>query len=112
MTWAEEENELRIVGIAELAVDGKTESVPVKTSAAISVGWSQQDTTAEDVHVLDHAARRVWPAGRNAAQRRLCGVPRLIGVRVVNRSGFDTHFHVGKEGHVMSHALDVVRSFQ
>jgi NAD+ synthase len=60
VTCAEEENELRIVGIAELAVDGKTESVPVKASAAISVGWSQQDTTTEDVHTLDHAARRVW----------------------------------------------------
>ncbi len=77
MTCAEEENELRIVGIAELAVDGKTESVPVKTSAAISVGWSQQDTTTEDVHALDHAARRVWLAGRIAARRRLCRVPRL-----------------------------------
>lgn len=77
MTCAEEENELRIVGIAELAVDGKTESVPVKTSAAISVGWSQQDTTTEDVHALDHAARRVWLAGRIAARRRLGRVPRL-----------------------------------
>ena len=74
VTCAEEENELRIVGIAELAVHGKTESVPVKTSAAISVGWSQQDTTTEDVHALDHAARRVGLAGRIAARRRLCRV--------------------------------------
>jgi hypothetical protein len=44
VTSAEEENELRIVATTELAADGKTESVPVETSAPISVGWSQQDS--------------------------------------------------------------------
>jgi len=109
VTCAEEENELRIVGIAELAVHGKTESVPVKTSAAISVGWSQQDTTTEDVHVLDHAARRVAPAcwqHRRTARARP-GAP-LDRVRVANRSGLIRTSHVGKEDHVMSHALSVV----
>ncbi len=50
MTSAEEEYEPRIVAITELAAYGKTESVPVETSTAIPVGWSQQDPATEYVH--------------------------------------------------------------
>jgi hypothetical protein len=54
---AEEEDEPGIVAIAELTVDSKTESVPVETSTAIQVGWSQQDPATEDVHASDHAGQ-------------------------------------------------------
>ena len=67
MTSAEEEYEPRIVAITELAADGKPESVPIETSTAISVGWSQQDPATEYIHTPDHAAHPVMPIGSRVA---------------------------------------------
>jgi len=56
VTSAEEEDEPRIVAIPEFTVDSETERVPVETSTAVQVGWSQQDPATEYVHTRDHAA--------------------------------------------------------
>jgi hypothetical protein len=84
VTSAEKENKPRIVAVTELARDGKAESVPVETSAAISIGWPQQDPATEDVHAPDHAARPgtpIWrPQGRSrtmAASQYAARVPQL-----------------------------------
>jgi DNA-nicking Smr family endonuclease len=63
---AEEEDEPRIVGWAELAVDSETERVPIETSTAIPVSRSQQDTATEDFHtpIMPRARRhRLATAG-------------------------------------------------
>ena len=62
MTSTEEEDKPRIVPVTELTTDGKTESVPIEPSAAIPVGWSQQNPATEDVHTPDHSARPVASA--------------------------------------------------
>jgi hypothetical protein len=88
VTSTEKENKPRITAVTELARDGKAESVPVETSAAISIGWSQQDPATEDVHVPDHAARPgtlIWrPQGRSrtmAASQYAACVPQLTLLR-------------------------------
>jgi len=57
---AEEEDEPRIVGWAELAIDSETERVPIEASTAIPVGRSQQDTATEDFHtpIMPRARRQ------------------------------------------------------
>lgn len=87
VTSAEKENKPRIVAVTELARDGKAESVPVETSAAISIGWSKQDPATKDVHapiMLPAQGRRFGaPQGRSrtmAASQYAACVPQLTPV--------------------------------